>query len=122
MRIAAESLLTGGKVFLGPGLGFAEAVAFWGGKVLATGSATDLSALVGPDTRVINLKGRLAVPGFNDAHQHMMSMGFGDLDVDLKDESIDTLDKLLAAVKEGVDGRARANGCLAGATTISSWT
>jgi hypothetical protein len=106
MRIAADTLLTGGKVFLGPGLGFAEAVAFWGGKVLATGSATELSALVGSNTKVIDLRGRLAVPGFNDAHQHMMSMGFGDLDVDLKDESIDTLDKLLAAVKEGVDAAA----------------
>ena len=103
MRIAAESLLTGGKVFLGPGLGFAEAVAFWGGKVLATGSAAELSALVGPNTKVVDLRGRLAVPGFNDAHQHMMSMGFGAMEVDLKDEAIDTLDKLLAAVKAGVE-------------------
>ena len=58
---------------------------------------------MGPNTKVVDLRGRLAVPGFNDAHQHMMSMGFGAMEVDLKDEAIDTLDKLLAAVKAGVE-------------------
>lgn len=103
VTIRADSILTGGKVFLGPGLGFAEAVAFWGGRVLASGSATEIAALAGPRTTVIPLRGRLAVPGFNDAHQHMMAMGFGAMEVDLKDDRIDTLDKLLAAVKADVD-------------------
>jgi len=103
VRIVADSVLVGGKVFLGPGLGFAEAVAFWGGRVLTSGTSAEIRELVGPSTKVIELAGRLAIPGLNDAHQHMMSMGFGSMEVDLKDESINTLDKLLAAVKAGAE-------------------
>jgi predicted amidohydrolase YtcJ len=40
---------------------------------------------VGPATKVVELRGRLVVPGFNDAHVHFLSGGFGLLSVDLRD-------------------------------------
>jgi predicted amidohydrolase YtcJ len=104
VRIAADTVLKGGKVFLGPGLGFAQAVALWGGKVLATGSDGDIADLVGPDTKVIDLAGRLAVPGLNDAHQHMMSVGMGLFEVNLKGDDITSVADVLAALKARVDG------------------
>ncbi len=67
-RVQADTVLTGGKVFLGPGRGFAEAVATFGGRVLATGASAEIAELAGPGTRRIDLAGRLAVPGLNDAH------------------------------------------------------
>jgi predicted amidohydrolase YtcJ len=43
-----------------------------------------LAATVGPATRVIELRGRLVLPGFNDAHVHFLEGGFGLLSVDLR--------------------------------------
>jgi len=102
-RVVADTVLTGGKIFLGPGLGFAEAVAIWRGRVLATGSAAEIADLVGPDTRTVDLAGRLAVPGLNDAHQHMMSVGMGLFEVNLKGEEITSVADVLAAIKARVD-------------------
>ena len=101
--VVADCLVENGKVFLGPGLGFAEAVAIWQGRVLATGTSAELQGLVGATTRRADLAGRLAVPGLNDAHQHMMSVGLGTLEVNLKRDDIRTIDDILAAVKEKAD-------------------
>ena len=102
-RVQADTVLTGGKVFLGPGLGFAEAVATFGGRVLATGSTAEIADLVGPGTTRIDLAGRLAVPGLNDAHQHMMMVGLGTFEVNLKGGRIRSVDDVLAAVKAKAD-------------------
>ncbi|EDP63435.1 hypothetical protein BAL199_20670 [alpha proteobacterium BAL199] len=101
-RVHADTVLTGGKVFLGPGLGFAEAVAIFGGRVLASGTAAEMAELVGPRTSRIDLAGRLAVPGLNDAHQHMMSVGMGTFEVNLKRDDIRTIDHVLAAIRDKV--------------------
>jgi predicted amidohydrolase YtcJ len=47
----------------------AEAVAVRGNKIFKVGSNTDIQRLVGPNTRVIDLRGRSLTPGFiyNDA-------------------------------------------------------
>src|SRR3546814_8157742 len=78
MRISDwSSDVCSSDLFLGPGLGFAEAVATFGGRVLATGSTAEIAGLAGPGTTRIDLAGRLAVPGLNDAHPHMMSVEIG---------------------------------------------
>jgi predicted amidohydrolase YtcJ len=48
----------------------AEAVAVRNGRILAVGSATDVSAAAGTDATTIDLKGRALLPGFIDAHGH----------------------------------------------------
>jgi len=63
----------------------ATALAVRGDRVMAVGGDAELSSLVGPDTRVIELSGRLVTPGFNDAHVHFLSGGFGLLSVDLRE-------------------------------------
>jgi predicted amidohydrolase YtcJ len=60
-------------------------VAVRDGRVLAVGADADVEATIGPKTRVVELRGRLAVPGFNDAHVHFLDGGFGLLSVDLRD-------------------------------------
>ena len=47
-----------------------EAVAVGGGRVLAVGSADHVAALRGRRTQVLDLGGRLVLPGFIDAHMH----------------------------------------------------
>src|SRR4051812_34014390 len=81
---AADLVLRGGRVWAGKGLPAATAVAVSGARVVAVGSDGDVAPFVGAGTRVVELDGRLVVPGFNDAHVHFLSGGFGLLSVDLR--------------------------------------
>jgi predicted amidohydrolase YtcJ len=53
----------------------AEALAVSGDTIVAVGSNQEIQAYVGPRTRVIDLKGALATPGFIDAHVHFTGVG-----------------------------------------------
>jgi len=48
----------------------AEAIAISGDKILAVGLSSEIKALASPDTAVVDLHGRLVVPGFQDSHLH----------------------------------------------------
>lgn len=47
-----------------------EAIAISGTRIVALGSTTDIKGLIEPNTRVIDVKGKTALPGFIDAHHH----------------------------------------------------
>ena len=53
----------------------AEAIAVRGERIAVVGSNGEAEALVGPDTRVIDLAGAFVSPGFNDGHVHVESTG-----------------------------------------------
>ncbi len=53
----------------------AEAIAVRDGRILALGSDAQISALAGPETQIINAGGRLVLPGFQDAHVHLLDGG-----------------------------------------------
>ena len=53
----------------------AEAVAVTEGKVLAVGSSQEIMKLKGQKTQVIDLKGQAMIPGFVDAHGHVLMIG-----------------------------------------------
>jgi predicted amidohydrolase YtcJ len=99
----ADVVLRGGRVFQGLHDGFASAVALWGDRVLAAGGDRELDALIGPATRVVELAGRCVVPGFNDAHEHLQSLGLSLLEVDLRGDEVKTLDELLRRIRERVE-------------------
>ncbi len=62
----------------------AEAVAVCGERIARVGSTADIKALAGPRTRVIDAEGRLLLPGFNDAHVHLISGADELVGVDLR--------------------------------------
>ena len=83
---SADLVLQGGVVWTGvPGEAVAEAVAVRDGKIQAVGTAADLRAFVGPVTEVVELEGRMVVPGFIDSHTHFIPGGFQLSSVDLRD-------------------------------------
>lgn len=49
----------------------AQALAISGDRVVAVGTDGEILALAGPDTEMLDLDGRLVVPGLNDAHVHV---------------------------------------------------
>lgn len=80
----ADLVLRGGRVWAGKGSPPATAIAMHEGRVVAVGADADVAGWIGGATKVVDLAGRLAVPGFNDAHVHFLSGGFGLLSVDLR--------------------------------------
>jgi predicted amidohydrolase YtcJ len=63
----------------------AEAVAIYGGRVVALGSNKEIKGMAGAGTRLIDAQGQLVLPGFNDSHVHFLSGGFQLSSVDLRD-------------------------------------
>jgi predicted amidohydrolase YtcJ len=63
----------------------AEAIAVMGNKIVAVGSNAEIRQLAGAKTKIIDAKGKLVVPGFNDAHVHFLEGGYQLSSVDLRD-------------------------------------
>ena len=55
-----------------------QAMAVRDGKILSTGSNNDVRALAGPQTKILDLKGRTVLPGFTSTHEHPTSWAFVD--------------------------------------------
>src|SRR5246500_2060392 len=72
----ASIVLVNGKVWTeNPAQPVAQAVALDGSKILAVGDNASIRKLAGPSTRIIDLGGRLLLPGFNDSHVHFLGGG-----------------------------------------------
>src|SRR6185437_424305 len=54
-----------------------------GGIIVALGGDDEIRDFIGPYTRVVDLRGRLAVPAFGDAHVHPVQGGLESLRCDL---------------------------------------
>ncbi len=63
----------------------AEAIAILDHRIIAIGDAPDVMKLAGKGTRVIDGRGRLVLPGFNDAHVHFLSGGFSLANLNLRE-------------------------------------
>ena len=63
----------------------AQAVAILGNRIVAVGPDKDIKKLAGNNTRIIDAKKQLVLPGFNDSHVHFLSGGFQLSSVDLRD-------------------------------------
>ena len=61
----------------------AQALAVQGEKIVALGTDEEINRYIGEKTQVIDLAGKLAVPGFIDSHLHFMSVGETKLQLDL---------------------------------------
>lgn len=62
-------------ITIDPGNPRAQAVAIRDGKFVAVGNNDDINDLVGPNTEVADLQGKTVLPGFIDAHIHVLSSG-----------------------------------------------
>lgn len=86
-RAPADLVLSGGKIYtVDAQHPWATGIAVRHESIVAvTDSDADLQPFIGPKTRVIDLHGQFAMPGFNDAHVHLAGAGYTKLEVDLHD-------------------------------------
>ena len=89
-----------------------DGIAIKGGRVSRVAGATEIRALAGPDTRVIELDGRTVLPGLTDNHLHSIGGGAG---VDLS--KVRTLQEVHAAIA----GRAAVTDAGGVIVTNSDW-
>ncbi|MGC1342739.1 MAG: amidohydrolase [Candidatus Binataceae bacterium] len=77
---SADRVLVNGRIYTADASNpWVEALAIRDGKIAFVGADTDVKSLVGPDTAVIDLKRKMAMPGINDVHVHPMLGGRADL-------------------------------------------
>lgn len=91
---SADYVFTGGKIHtMNDAQPTAEAIAIEGNKIVYVGDAAGVKKLVGKSTREIDLKGRVMLPGFISAHDHLIAsnwttMGVNLFDARSKDEAL----------------------------------
>jgi predicted amidohydrolase YtcJ len=95
-RPADLVLLNGGIYTVDATRSWAEAAAIRDGVFIAVGSNDEIRAFRGPDTRMIDLAGAMALPGFHDAHVHPMMGGYALLGCDL--EGLDSVQSIVDKV------------------------
>lgn len=67
----ADVVLQSGKIYtVDAARSIREALAFTGDTIMAVGTDAEMAPLIGPDTKVVDLQGRLILPGLIDAHSH----------------------------------------------------
>lgn len=92
----ADLVFTGGPVFTSDTVrSRASAVAVAGGRIVAVGG-DELAEFVGPRTEIVDLRGRMLLPGFQDAHVHPVWGGLDMLRCDLAPYS--TADEYVEAI------------------------
>jgi predicted amidohydrolase YtcJ len=80
----ADLVLRGGRIAtMDSARSWASALAVRDGRIVAVGPDRVVDDVIGPGTRVIELRGRTALPGFQDAHVHPVHGGLSMLRCDL---------------------------------------
>ena len=78
-----------------------EAIAVKGDRIEDVGETAEIMKLKGPDTQVIDLGGKFVMPGFNDAHLHLASAGFEQLNVNMV--GVKSLDEFRDRIRAKLD-------------------
>jgi predicted amidohydrolase YtcJ len=97
----ADLVLVGGKIVtVDEAKPQAEALAVRGDRIVAVGTSEEIKVHIGDKTRVIDLGGKLAVPGLIDSHLHFMGIGESKQSLDLT--TARSWEEIVALVGEAV--------------------
>jgi predicted amidohydrolase YtcJ len=97
--IKPDLILFNGKIVtVDDGFSISQAVAVKGDKIAVVGKNADVTKLKGTKTKLVDLKGKTVIPGLNDGHSHMLTVGLGLMKVNLQEAKIKTMADLLQAI------------------------
>jgi len=98
----ADLVLTGGKVVtIDKDLPEAEALAVRGGRITAVGTVEEIEKFIDNYTKVIDLKGKLAIPGIIEGHGHFISLGQAMMKLNLK--KAENWEEIITMVEKAVE-------------------
>lgn len=99
--LAADLVLLNGKVVtVDPKDTITEALAVKRGKIIKVGTSEEVKALVGEETRVIDLEGKTLLPGFIDTHCHPALGGTEIFEVDCRSPPVKSIKEILEKIRE----------------------
>lgn len=102
-RMTADTILVNGRfTTLDRSNPNPQAVAIKDGKFLSVGDERDIRALAGPQTTVIDLKGRRVIPGLIDSHMHIIRGGLN-YNMELRWDGVRSLADAMRMLKQQVD-------------------
>ncbi len=98
----ADTVIVSANVYtVDDSLPMAESVAVAGDRIIAVGSNDETAALIGPDTRVIDARGRFVLPGFVDSHTHIFAGSFSAQRINLSlADNLEMLKEFLLEIKD----------------------
>jgi predicted amidohydrolase YtcJ len=110
---AADLILANGAVYTVDAAGrWAQAVAVRGDRIAAVGTDVDVRELAGAGTEMIDLRGRMVLPGFQDAHVHAPAAGLDRLRCDLS--ALHSAEGYLEEIRSYADAHPEAGWILGG--------
>lgn len=101
--IQADVVYRGGKVYtVDDHFTIGEALAIADGKVLAVGSDAEIEQFTGPHTTVVELNGRVVLPGIDDSHLHATGYGLSgpEFAIDLSYQSVTSIAEIVEKIRE----------------------
>ena len=99
-KVADLVLMNGKIVTVDDAKPEAEALAVCGDRIMQVGSNEEIKRYITQTTKVIDLEGKLAIPGFIDAHGHFTSLGQSKMIMDFM--NVKNWDEIVAMTKEAV--------------------
>jgi predicted amidohydrolase YtcJ len=110
---AAEVILKNGAVYtLNSSRPWAEAVAISGGKIVFVGPNTKVGKYRDGKTTVLDLAGRIVLPGFQDSHVHLVSGGVELGQCNLND--LQTKEEIVAKIRSYAESNPQKNWIVGG--------
>jgi predicted amidohydrolase YtcJ len=97
--MSAETIIHNAKIATNGVPSFVEAVAIGSGKIIGTGKNDEILRQRGPETKVIDGKGRTVIPGLNDSHMHPIRGGLN-YNMELRWDGVSSLADALRMLKE----------------------
>jgi len=96
---SANLLLINGHIYTSnPARPWVKAIALRGEKIIAVGTEDEVAEFRGPKTQVIDLAGRMAMPGIIDSHLHFLGGSQALDEVNLDDDS--TLEEVKRRIRD----------------------
>ncbi|QDV85130.1 amidohydrolase [Planctomycetes bacterium TBK1r] len=98
---AADLVLRGGKIVtVDPGFRVVEAMAVRDGRIIQLGSDAEIASHVDPQTHVVDLQGRMVLPGLIDSHVH--PTGASQYEADHEIPPMETIEDVLGYLRQRV--------------------
>jgi predicted amidohydrolase YtcJ len=94
----ADMVVLGGKIYTASDKSaIVEAVAVTGNKIVFAGAEKEARALIGSNTTVVDLEGKVMTPGFIEGHGHLMGVGYNELNLDFM--NVKSFDEMIEMVR-----------------------
>lgn len=101
--ITADLILYNGKIVtVNREFDIESAIAIRGKNILAVGKDDTIRALAGPDTRIIDLKGKTVIPGLIDGHYHFMNKAVS-FNLGVGVALVESIEEMVKRIKKKVD-------------------